>query len=396
MICTRSRCRPRQASGGRARPRRDLRRPRRADARHRAQLVVPRAHQTMGRQRRASTALARSSALARARPWPSTIASSSLSPSAAAPSRCSFSRGRSCGATVFIVHHTLLYFRVDASSVRPAMRDRLRVASSQPPARSLPRKRSIARSRRSTRPHRRRGAVRAAALRRRDRRAAAGARSRGQRDYRLALSRAVDASDRAQEAAKAAADNKARAAAQVKRAVSRANAALRQLEARRQGRRAAHVPARELAPARTAIRTPRQPCKKHARCSPRRTTWRRPRRSRVSRNRFARRFASWTRRPRFGPLDGRRASGRERRKRRRVMEPRRWQNLRPRRCTELPVTAAKTISRGGTRRSESLRRLPTAFQRPRFARFEAIRRPLSASKAAAQQLRGDPARRLPR
>src|SRR5688500_3123501 len=53
----------------------------------------------------ASTALARSSALARARPCPSTIASSSLSPSAAAPSRASFSRGRSCVATVFIVHH---------------------------------------------------------------------------------------------------------------------------------------------------------------------------------------------------------------------------------------------------------------------------------------------------
>src|SRR5262249_38093782 len=53
----------------------------------------------------ASTALASSSALARGIPCPSTIASSSLSPSDPAPTRSSFSRGRSCGATVFIVHH---------------------------------------------------------------------------------------------------------------------------------------------------------------------------------------------------------------------------------------------------------------------------------------------------
>jgi hypothetical protein len=72
-----------------------------------------------------------------------------------------------------------------------------------------------------------------------------------QRDYRLALSRAVDASDRAQEATKEAADNKAKARRDAEAAINAANAALKQLEARLKTAEAAHVPAREIAPARS-------------------------------------------------------------------------------------------------------------------------------------------------
>jgi hypothetical protein len=74
-----------------------------------------------------------------------------------------------------------------------------------------------------------------------------------QRDYRLALSRAVDATDRAQEATRAAAENKARARGASEVAVSKTNAALMQLEARVKAAEAARVPARELIPARSAI-----------------------------------------------------------------------------------------------------------------------------------------------
>jgi hypothetical protein len=74
-----------------------------------------------------------------------------------------------------------------------------------------------------------------------------------QRDYRLALSRAVDASDRAEEAARAAAENKARARTATEAAVNAANAALMQLEARVKAADAAKVPARELTPARETI-----------------------------------------------------------------------------------------------------------------------------------------------
>jgi methionyl-tRNA synthetase len=75
-----------------------------------------------------------------------------------------------------------------------------------------------------------------------------------QRDYRLALSRAVDASDRAQEAATAAADNKARARRASEAAVNTVNAVLMQLESRVKAAEQAHVPPRELAPARRTIR----------------------------------------------------------------------------------------------------------------------------------------------
>jgi hypothetical protein len=75
-----------------------------------------------------------------------------------------------------------------------------------------------------------------------------------QRDYRLALSRAVDASDRAQEAATAAADNKAKARRASEAAVNTVNAALMHLEARVKVAEQAHVPPRELAPARNTIK----------------------------------------------------------------------------------------------------------------------------------------------
>jgi hypothetical protein len=71
-----------------------------------------------------------------------------------------------------------------------------------------------------------------------------------QRDYRLALSRAVDASDRAQEAAKEAADNKAKARQSTEATISAANAALMQLQARIKTAADAHVPPRDLSEAR--------------------------------------------------------------------------------------------------------------------------------------------------
>ena len=76
-----------------------------------------------------------------------------------------------------------------------------------------------------------------------------------QRDYRLALSRAVDASDRAQEATLAAAENKAKARKASEAAVNTANAAVMQLQARLKAAEEAHVPTRELAPARSAVKS---------------------------------------------------------------------------------------------------------------------------------------------
>jgi hypothetical protein len=75
-----------------------------------------------------------------------------------------------------------------------------------------------------------------------------------QRDYRLALSRAVDASDRAQEAARAAADNKAKARSQSEAAVNAVNAAVNHLQARLKVAEEVRVPARELTPARATIK----------------------------------------------------------------------------------------------------------------------------------------------
>ena len=75
-----------------------------------------------------------------------------------------------------------------------------------------------------------------------------------QRDYRLALSRAVDASDRAQDAAREAADNKAKARRDTEATINAANLALMQLDARIKTADAARVPPREIAPARTTAK----------------------------------------------------------------------------------------------------------------------------------------------
>jgi hypothetical protein len=75
-----------------------------------------------------------------------------------------------------------------------------------------------------------------------------------QRDYRLALSRAVDARDQAQDAAREAADNKARARRDSEAAINATNAALMQLEARLKAAEQARVVAREIAPARTTVK----------------------------------------------------------------------------------------------------------------------------------------------
>ena len=75
-----------------------------------------------------------------------------------------------------------------------------------------------------------------------------------QRDYRLALSLAVDASDRAQEAARAAADRKAKARTDTEAALNTANALVMQLQARVKVAEQARVPARELSPARITLK----------------------------------------------------------------------------------------------------------------------------------------------
>ncbi len=103
--------------------------------------------------------------------------------------------------------------------------------SSAPPVPNLPRKKSIARK----------GAIDAAraagaeqyanrTVHRRDHRDAADARSRAQRDYRLALSRAVDANERALEAARQAANGKARARGDVERTITSVTTSLQQLQ----------------------------------------------------------------------------------------------------------------------------------------------------------------------
>lgn len=67
-----------------------------------------------------------------------------------------------------------------------------------------------------------------------------------QRDYRLALSLAIDSYERAQSAAKEAADGKARARGEGERAMAVTAAALQQLRTRLAQAEAAKVPAREL------------------------------------------------------------------------------------------------------------------------------------------------------
>lgn len=74
-----------------------------------------------------------------------------------------------------------------------------------------------------------------------------------QRDYRLALRYALDARERATEAARAAGNHKAEARGRAERAMAVAETALRDAEARLKTPALAKVRARDLAPARNAI-----------------------------------------------------------------------------------------------------------------------------------------------
>ena len=74
----------------------------------------------------------------------------------------------------------------------------------------------------------------------------------GQRDYRLALSRALDAHERAQQAARGAADGKARARSDAEVAIVAASTAVQGLQTRIKAAEAARMPGRELQPARQA------------------------------------------------------------------------------------------------------------------------------------------------
>jgi hypothetical protein len=74
-----------------------------------------------------------------------------------------------------------------------------------------------------------------------------------QRDYRLALNYALDSRERAQNAAKEAADNKAVARSEADRALRDAAAALETVQARLKAAETDRVPARSLAAPRTAI-----------------------------------------------------------------------------------------------------------------------------------------------
>ena len=67
-----------------------------------------------------------------------------------------------------------------------------------------------------------------------------------QRDYRQALSYAIDARERAQDAARAAADGKAQARAAAERALVDFSARVQQLDSRLKAAESARVPARDL------------------------------------------------------------------------------------------------------------------------------------------------------
>jgi hypothetical protein len=71
-----------------------------------------------------------------------------------------------------------------------------------------------------------------------------------QRDYRLALSRAIDANERALEAVRQAADGKARAQSAADAAITYAATAVRQLDERLKAAESARLTSRETAPAR--------------------------------------------------------------------------------------------------------------------------------------------------
>lgn len=83
-----------------------------------------------------------------------------------------------------------------------------------------------------------------------------------QRDYRLALRYALDARERAQEAARATADHKAEARGLAERAVLVTETAVRDAETRIEAARAGRVRARDLTPARSATQNARDALQK--------------------------------------------------------------------------------------------------------------------------------------
>ena len=83
-----------------------------------------------------------------------------------------------------------------------------------------------------------------------------------QRDYRLALSRAIDASERAEDATKAAADNKARARNDAETAIHTAAAAVQQLLTKMKAAQTARVPQKDLQKAATVERDAQQALQK--------------------------------------------------------------------------------------------------------------------------------------
>jgi len=85
-----------------------------------------------------------------------------------------------------------------------------------------------------------------------------------QRDYRLALSRAIDANDRALEAATQAANGKARARSDAEAAIARLSTTIRQLDERLKAADASRVPAKDVERAK-ALRTDAQRALQEAR-----------------------------------------------------------------------------------------------------------------------------------
>src|SRR5205807_5231258 len=160
----------------------------------------------------ASSAFAIVSASPPREPWPITSATSSLSPSAAAPWLRSFSRGRSSGDRFFILHFPALYTWRMLGARRWLLSVAIaaaigNAACGDPPDKEMQQAQGAIDAARAA------GADQYAHA---DFVAAQEALKRAQdavdqRDYRLALNHALDSRERAQNAVKAAADQKAAA-----------------------------------------------------------------------------------------------------------------------------------------------------------------------------------------
>ena len=216
-------------------------------------------------------------------PLPSTSASSSLSPSADGPSRSSFSRGRSCGATSFIVYtQTLMQVRPLRAWVLALL---LLTACGTPPHKEMDQAQGAIDAARAA------GAERYAAE---EFAAATGSltlatNAVNQRDYRLALNHALESREHAQNAARQAAET---AAAAPRRRGPLDDGNNRAAGA---GELAAWPPPKRRASRAGPSTTPADPslqptttCKKRAQRSRRRTSLPRRRRSQAQRSGFRR------------------------------------------------------------------------------------------------------------